>query len=429
MSQENKKRVELINLIGKAYYEIHHKIKDGEIDELWLKGGRGSLKSSFVAIETILGVMRDPEANAIVFRKVGNTVRKSVMETLLWAINMLEVPHLFSRTVAPAEITYMPTGQQIVMTGLDDPLKLKSIKIKKGYFKYVWFEETAEYGGMDEIRNVEQSVMRGGDKFVSFYSYNPPNDPAAWVNVESEIEQPRRLVHHSTYLDVDPAWLGERFIEKAENLKARDYLKYEHEYLGKSVGRAEQIIFHGKWQELEFDTPSVRDMYQGRFFFGADFGFANDPSTLIRCFIMESGGQLDLYIDYEAGGVGIEMEELPVLYSRVPESKSWIIYGDCARPETISYISRRGYKIESCPKWTGSVEDGIEFIRSFRRIFIHPRCPNTIAEFKTYSYKVDKMTQKILPVVAPNQDDHYCDALRYALSEYVTADISILQVL
>jgi PBSX family phage terminase large subunit len=428
MSLENKKRVELINLIGKAYYEIHHKVKDGEIDELWLKGGRGSLKSSFVAIEIVLGIMRDPEANAIAFRKVGNTVRKSIMETLLWAINMLEVPHLFSRTVAPAEITYLPTGQQIVMTGLDDPLKLKSIKIKKGYFKYVWFEETAEYNGMDEIRNVEQSVMRGGDKFVSFYSYNPPNDPAAWVNVESEIAQPRREVHHSTYLEVDPAWLGKRFIEKAETLKARDYLKYEHEYLGLAVGRAEQIIFHGKWKEKEFETPPLDRIYQSKLFYGADWGFANDPTAVTRSFILVEGGERNLYIEYEAGGSGIEIDELPKIFDTIPDIKRWKTYGDCSRPETNSYMSNRGYNVAGSPKWTGCEEDGVEYMRSFNNIFIHPRCKQTIEEFKRYSYKVDKNTQEILPVIV-DKWNHYIDSVRYALSDYITREVSILDVL
>lgn len=426
----NERVISLKSVIAPHFYPVHNAMRfNPEISSFWLKGGRGSTKSSFAAIQIILGIMEDPNANCLACRKVGNTVRKSLMETFLWAIDILGVNHLFSRTVAPSEITYLPTGQQIVMTGLDDPLKLKSIKIKKGYFKYLWFEEAPEFNGMEEIRNVAQSAMRGGDKFIEIITYNPPNDPAAWVNVESEREVEGRLVHSSTYLDVPPEWLGTEFIKRAEQLKSHDYLKYEHEYLGKSVGRAEQIVYHGKWEIKDFETPPVTKTYQGRFFFGADFGFANDASTLVRCFIMESGGALDLYIDYEVGGVGVEMEELGPLYSRIPESKRWLIYGDCARPETISYISRRGFNIEPSPKWQGSVEDGIEFIRSFNRIYIHPRCERTTAEIKTYSYKVDRLTQKILPVIAPNQDDHYLDALRYALSEYVTAGVSILDVI
>lgn len=426
----NERQISLKSVIAPHFYPVFNAMQyNPEISSFWLPGGRGSTKSSFAAIKIILGVMEDPMANALALRKVGQTVRKSLMENFLWAIDVLGVNHLWSRTVAPAELTYIPTGQQIIMTGLDDPMKLKSIKIKKGYFKYLWFEEAPEFNGMEEIRNVEQSVMRGGDKFIGIITYNPPNDPSAWVNAEAEKVIEGRMVLHTTYLTVPPEWLGTEFIKRAEQLKQSDYLKYEHEYLGKAVGRAEQIIYHGKWEEKDFETPPVNQMYQGRFFFGADFGFANDPSTLIRCFIMQNGHGLDLYIDYEVGGVGVEMEELVPMYSRIPEAKRWLIYGDCARPETISYISRRGFNIEPAPKWQGSVEDGIEFIRSFNRIYIHPRCPNTIGEFKTYSYKVDRLTQKILPIVATNQNDHYCDALRYALAEYITAGISVLDVI
>ncbi len=412
------------DILAQPFYPVHRDIKSGAKSEIWLKGGRGSTKSSFTAIEIVLGIMRDSEANAVVLRKVGDTIRSSVLPTLLWAIEVLSVSHLFNSTVSPAEITYRPTGQKIIMKGLDDPMKMKSIKAQKGYFKYLWFEEAAEFNGMDEIRNVEQSVMRGGDKFVEFITYNPPNDPAAWVNKECETAQPERLVHHSTYLDVPRSWLGESFFDKAERLRLSDPLKYEHEYMGQAVGRAEQIVFHGKWEERDFQTPSTDAIYQSRFFYGADWGFANDPSTLIRCFIMKEGGRTNLYIDHESGGVGVEFEELEGLYSKIPESRRWKIYADCARPETISYMARQQFNIEGAPKWTGSVEDGVEYLRGFNRIYIHPRCVNTIEEFKKYSYKVDKHTQEILPVLVDSWN-HYIDALRYSLADYITADVSI----
>jgi len=340
--------------------------------------------------------------------------------------------------VSPPELTYLPTGQKIILKGLDDKRKLKSIKLKKGYFKFLWFEEAADFDGMEEIRNVEQSVLRGGEKFVEFLTYNPPNDPNAWVNEESTkhagVFEPDkfiadRLVVSSTYLDVPPEWLGQKFISDAEVLKRTDPLKFDHEYMGTAVGNAEQIIYHGKFEERDFEAPNLGDMFQQRFFFGADWGFANDPTVLVRMFMMQSGDGLDLYIDHAVGGVGVENEQIAPLFKSVPEATRWQIYADCARPETISYVSRQGFTIEGAMKWPGSVEDGITFVKSFRRIYVHPRCAAVLAEFKKYSYKVDRMTQKILPVVADKQDDHYMDAIRYGLSEYITADVSILQVL
>ncbi len=385
------------------------------------KGGiinHNSTKSSFTAIQIILGIIDDPNANALCLRKVGDTVRTSLYTTLLWAIDLLGVHDYFRSTVSPAEIIYIPTGQKIIMKGLDDPLKLKSIKAKRGYFKYLWFEEAGEFNGMDEIRNVEQSVLRGGDKFVEFITYNPPNDPAAWVNKESAVAVAGRIVHESNYTQVPRDWLGERFIEKAEWLKQQDPIKYAHEYMGQAVGRAEQIIFYGKWEEKEFATHPMEQIFENRFFYGCDWGFANDPTAVGRQYIVVENGKRNLYIEYEAGGVGIEFEQLSQLFDSIPDIRTWKIYADSARPETISYMQRQGFRIEGAEKWKGSVEDGIEYMRSFDRIYIHPRCKKTIEEFMKYSYKVDRITQEILPVIVDDWN-HYIDLIRYSLGDYI----------
>jgi len=406
------KVVRLSDNIAPKFRPVHKAIKAGEYSSIWLKGGRGSTKSSFVALQIILGMIKDPDANAFVTRKVGDTIRLSVLNTLLWAISKLEVAHLFDYTKSPAEITYKPTGQKIIMKGLDDPLKVKSIKLTRGYFKFLWFEEGAEFSGMEEIRSVQQSIMRGGDTFVEFVSYNPPNDPAAWVNKEVEDDVPGRLVHESTYLDVPEEWLGAKFLELAHILKQRNREAYDHEYMGLAVGRAEQIVFHGKWEEREFNTPS-----EGiRFFHGADFGFAADPAALIRSY--EQDGYL--WVDQEAFGHGVEIDELPQLYDSIPTARKWPIKGDCSRPETISYLRRKGFNIEPAEKWPGSVEDGIAHLKGFKKIIVHPRCVHLIREFSLYSYKVDKVTKDILPVLV-DKHNHGIDAIRYSLDGFIQA--------
>ena len=401
--------VELTDIFCPAFYPVHCAIWDEHKTEIWLKGGRGSSKSSFTAIEIVLGIMRDPQANAVCLRKVGDTLRTSVFSTLLWAIETIGVAHLFNATVSPPEITYLPTRQKIILKGLDDPMKMKSIKARNGYFKFLWFEEASEFSGMDEIRSVEQSVLRGGEKFVEFVTYNPPNDPAAWVNKESLNQHNERLIHASTYLEMPRAWLGEKFIERAERLKELDLLKYQHEYLGEAVGRAEQIVFYGKWQEKAFEAPPLSEIYQSRFFYGADWGFANDPTAILRCFIMVENGKMNLYIDYEAGGVGIEFEDIPALFEKIPDVRRWKIYADSQRPDTISYMERKSFHIVGAEKGKGSVEDGVEYIKSFDKVYIHPRCKETINEFMKYSYKIDRNTQEILPVLV-DAYNHYIDA-------------------
>ena len=152
----------------------------------------------------------------------------------------------------------------------------------------------------------------------------------------------------------------------------------------------------------------------GEFFANGILVHNCDPTALTRCFIEDNC----LYIDYEAGGVGVEMEEIPALFDSVPDVRKWKIRSDCARPETISYVKRHGFDCVAADKWKGSVEDGIEYLRSFKKIYIHPRCKHTYEEFKYYSYKKDKISGDILPIVV-DAWNHYIDSLRYALEPYI----------
>lgn len=162
----------------------------------------------------------------------------------------------------------------------------------------------------------------------------------------------------------------------------------------------------------------------GEFFANGVLVHNCDPTALVRCFIKDRC----LWIDYESGGVGVDFEEIPALFDIVPDARKWEIRADCARPETISYVKRQGFRISACPKWKGSVEDGIAYIRGFERIYIHPRCPKTYNEFKFYSYKQDRVSGDVLPIVL-DKDNHFLDALRYALNPYIQKNVSILDVL
>jgi phage terminase large subunit len=217
----------------------------------------------------------------------------------------------------------------------------------------------------------------------------------------------------------DNPWFPDVLRREMEYCKEVDYGKYEHVWLGKTVINTEAQVYHDKFEMKDFETPP-----DSIFYFGADWGFANDPTAITRCFIQDQC----LYIDYEAGGVGVEFEELPALFESIPEVHKWQIRADNARPETISYVKRQGFNIVDCPKWKGSVEDGVEYIRSFRRIYIHPRCPRTYNEFKFYSYKQDRNTGEILPIIL-DKDNHYLDSLRYGLNPYIQKNVSILDVL
>lgn len=417
MTSSKPTTVRLSDIIAPVFHPVHLKIKSGTAVSYWIKGGRGSLKSSFAAIQIVLGLVADGKANALALRKVGDTVRTSILSTLLWAIEVLKLPHLFTHTVSPAKIIYLPTGQEIICKGLDDPLKLKSLKFKRGYCKFLWFEEAAEFTNIKEMRNVRQTVFRGGPKFVEMVTYNPPEDPYHWINIEdaARAAQEDCYVHESSYLDVPPEWLGEQFIRDAKALEAVNPMAYANEYLGQPVGASESIIFAGKYSVLAFEPKAE---WHGPYF-GADFGFSQDPATLVKCWVEDlPDGRMNLYVEYAKFETGVELDDMPAMYDEVPGARQHEIMADCSQPQTISHLKRRGFNIKGADKWPESVEEGVRVLQSFVMIYVHPRNPEMIREFRLYSYKIDKLTQRITAHIV-DLNNHGVDAIRYAMSPYI----------
>jgi phage terminase large subunit len=207
-------------------------------------------------------------------------------------------------------------------------------------------------------------------------------------------------------------WFPEVLKSELEHDRVTNPDRYQWIWEGKPLGISDAQVFRGKYEVIPFDTPAKVQL-----FFGADWGFAKDPTTLIRCFVQERC----LYIDHEAYGVGVEIDETPQLFDSVPESRRWKIYADSARPETISHMRRNGFPLmQSVPKWPGSVEDGIEFLRNYSKIYIHPRCKHTIQEFELYRYKQDRISGDILPIIV-DDNNHIMDALRYSQADYIRA--------
>ena len=234
--------VNLSDIIAPSFYPVYWDVQDGLHTYYDLYGGRGSTKSSFIGTMIPLGIMQDPNANAIAFRKVASTISTSILEQCIWGVEMLGVKDLWKITVNPQRMTYLPTGQVILFRGLDKAKKMKSIKVAKGYFKYLWFEELDEFEGEEEIRSVQQSVMRGGSKFVVFKSFNPPISRSNWAN--QYVQRPRKdaLRHKSCYLDVPQEWLGQQFFDDAEELRQTNERAYQHEYLGIPTGTGGEVL-------------------------------------------------------------------------------------------------------------------------------------------------------------------------------------------
>jgi phage terminase large subunit len=191
-----------------------------------------------------------------------------------------------------------------------------------------------------------------------------------------------------------------------------DPATYAHIWEGQYLQNSDAQVLHGKVRVDEFEAlPTWSGPY-----YGADWGFAQDPTAAVRCWVSDDA----IYIDYEAGKVGLELDHTAqFLTGHIPGIHQHTVRSDSARPETISYLRRHGMpRMEAVKKWAGSVEDGISHLRSYREIVIHPRCKETIRETRLYSYKVDRLTGDILPTIV-DAHNHYMDALRYALNPLV----------
>ena len=225
--------VKLKNIIAPSFHEAHKDIKKKMHTHYWFKGGRGSTKSSFISIEIVLGIMRDAQlgimSNALILRRVKDTLSESVRDQIKWAIDTLGVSNDWHVPEAKLTITYKPTGQVIRFKGADNPKKVKSTKVPKGYIKYIWYEEVDEFEGKYKIDTINQSLMRGGPKFFVFYSFNPPESQRNWCNQEVVEARNDKYVHHSDYRTVPKEWLGEQFIIEAEHMKKVNPTKYEHD--------------------------------------------------------------------------------------------------------------------------------------------------------------------------------------------------------
>ena len=337
-------------------------------------------------------------------------MQESVYEQLLWAIDALGVSHLWHPSLSPLRITYLPTGQRIVFRGCDDPNKSKSIKLRRGYFKYIWYEERAEFEGDEDERKINQSLMRGGDHYVVFYSWNPPKSLNSWVNQDVIEIRDDTLCNHSTYLTVPKEWLGEQFFIEANELKKRKPLAYRHEYLGEAVGTGGKVFDNVTLREITPEEIAVFDKIKQ----GLDFGFAADPLAYVRTHFNRK--QHRLYIFREIYQVNLKNREAVAKIKKCnPENK--IITADSEEPRSIATFNEMGLRLIGAKKGPGSVDFGMDFLANeIDEIIIDPvTCPNTAREFSTYELEKDKNGN--FKGGYPDKNNHSIDACRYALED------------
>lgn len=403
--------IQLTDIIAPAFYPVHWDILDGKHTYYDLYGGRGSTKSSFISVEIVLGMMMDAEngehTNAVVFRKVGNTLRESVYEQIAWAIDELGASDLWTSSLSPMQFLYKPTGQKIIFRGLDKAKKTKSIKTSRGYFKYLWFEELDEFAGIEEIRTVQQSVLRGGSKFVVFKSFNPPISRSNWANVY--VNEPRvdSFRHKSDYTSVPVEWLGEQFINDAEHLKNTNEKAYRHEYLGEPVGLGTNIFDMLEIREITDEEISrMERIYQGQ-----DWGWYPDPKAFIRA--AYNHNTETIYLLDELGGCKIRNSEM----ARQIQEKGYDDYSICCgadEQESIVDFRDAGLPARQANVGPGSVKYTFEWLQCRTMVIDPARTPRAYKEIIEYEHEVDSNGEVIADY--PDHNNHYIDALRYATS-------------
>lgn len=426
----------LTDHIADCYHDIHQDIQDQNHEFYNLPGGRGSGKSSFCALEIVYGIMNDQDhkSNALIVRKWAVTLRSSVFAQIQWAIDELGVSDRWKSSVVPMAFTF-ETGQKIQFTGLDDPNKLKSLKPTHGYFKYLWLEEFSEINGPNELRNLQQSVLRGGNRFTVFRSFNPPINKSNWANAYIAIPDDRSLTRLTDYRMIPIEWLGESFIEEAERLKEINSRAYEHEYLGLAVGSGGDVF-------PNLETREITDEEMNNFeytYCGCDFGFASDPFCFVRvaydrkhdtvyfmneiykkhCSNREIGEMIlnqgltnkreevigNQYLDVDLFGVGST------------QMRHQVITCDCAEPKSIADLQSMGLKARACHKEPGCVEYRVRWLQQ-RKLVIDPkRTPECYREFSNYEYMTDKDGTFLSAL--PDKDNHSIDATAYALDQLI----------
>ncbi len=405
-------QVSLKDIIAPSFYGLHNDIKKEANTEYWLRGGRGSTKSSFASIEIIFGMMRDAEkgafTNAVALRKVKDTLHDSVFEQLAWAIEKLGVSHLWNIPQSKLELTYIPTGQKILFRGADKPKKIKSTKVKKGYIKYIWYEELDEFYGIEEIRTINQSLMRGGERFVVFYTYNPPKSSRSWVNHEAKLTKKNKRVHSSDYRSVPKEWLGSIFIADAEHLKKTNEMAYRHEYLGEEVGTGLEVFTNVTLRPIADEEINIFDRIKQ----GIDFGYAVDPVVFEKMHYDKT--RKKLYLFHEYSGIQISNSKL---FQNTKQHASILTIADSAEPKSISELKGYGMRIKGAKKGPDSVEYGISFLsRNIEEIIIDPnRCPRAAKEFINYALETDRNGE--VKSSYPDKDNHTIDAVRYAMED------------
>lgn len=407
-------------LFAKKYNKLFRWIMKHEYTEYTLTGGRGSCKSSFISLCIIILIVMFPQFNALIIRKNANTLRTSVYEQIIWAIERLGLRSRFK--IPKSETSALPivyrrkngTKQYIIFRGCDNPEKIKSIKIASGYFCLIWFEEKTEFTPA-EIQNVKVSAMRGGSKFYVFESYNPPSAKRHWCNTDARTPKKDRVVFRTTYLDIPREWLGEAILNEIEYTKRTNERAYRNIFLGEPTGTGLNIFENIELREITDEEIAAFDF----FYSGIDWGYYPDPFAFSTSSYNAKKQTLyifdELYLNKRSNYEAFQdlREHMEARHMNIATDR---ITADSAEPKSVADFRSWGGNVRGAIKGIGSRDTSFKWLQGLKKIVIDPaRCPRIADEFTLYEHEIDKRTGEVMSGYPDGQPDHGIDTVRYAL--------------
>lgn len=409
-----KKRVNIAQVIGAGYKDFWF----SQHRYLIVKGGRGSKKSTTAALKIIYTMMKQPLTNALVIRRVFNTLRDSCFQQLKWAVERLQVSHLWKFTLSPLEAVYLPTGQRILFRGLDDPMSITSITVDKGYINLVWFEEFYQVEKEDDFNKIDMSIR--GEMEPGYYkqiimTFNPWSEKH-WIK-RRFFDNPdsNTLALTTTYKCNE--WLGPDDIALFESMKVNNPRRYRIE--GEGEWGVSQGLIYTNVSEREFDVLEVSKRPGTTSIFGLDFGYTNDPTAFICGIVDEKAKELYIYDEhYEKAMTNSDIAKM-IKYKGYAKEQ---IIADSAEPKSIEEIKRAGIpRIKAAAKGKDSILNGIQLIQDYKLI-VHPKCENTLLELSNYIWDTKDGAMINKPI---DDYNHLLDALRYGMERIKRRDIFI----
>jgi len=373
------------------------------------KGGRASGKSHYFAEKAVLEMLQDPDLRVVCIREVQRSLKfsaKSLIEAKIrrWGLEWTKRKD-GQFQILDTEIRRIGGSGAMIFEGMQDHTA-DSLKSLEGFGR-AWVEEAHSLSNRS-LEILLPTIRADGSEI--WFSWNPdqPDDPVERLLVESP--PANAVVRHINYTEnrLVPA----EMVHEAERMRMVDPDAYEHVWLGGYNIKSDAKVLAGKYRIDEFVPRSTWDGP----YYGVDWGFAQDPTVLIRCWI----GDRRLWIEHESYALQLDLDDTAQRWTDdVPEFADYVLRADNARPESISYMRQHGApNIRACEKWSGSVEDGVAHLRQYEEIVIHPRCRHAAEEARLYSYKVDRQTGDVLPKIG-DRHNHIWDAVRYAIGPLI----------